>query len=58
MAEAGLRERKKLATRVALGQGAWRLVMERGYDKVRVEDIAAAAGVSVRTFSNYFANKD
>jgi len=32
--------------------------MERGYDKVRVEDVAAAAGVSVRTFSNYFANKD
>jgi AcrR family transcriptional regulator len=58
MADAGLRERKKLATRAALGQAAWRLTMERGYEKVRVEDIAAAAGVSVRTFSNYFANKD
>jgi len=58
VAEAGLRERKKLATRLALGQAAWRLVLERGYGKVRVEDIAEAAGVSVRTFSNYFANKD
>src|SRR6266700_1526765 len=47
MAETGLRERKKLATRAALGQAAWRLIRERGYDNVRVEDIAAAADVSV-----------
>jgi AcrR family transcriptional regulator len=58
MADPGLRERKKLATRAALGQAAWRLIRERGYDNVRVEDIAAAANVSVRTFSNYFAGKD
>jgi AcrR family transcriptional regulator len=58
MADPGLRERKKLATRVALAHAAWRLIMERGYENVRVEDIAADAGVSVRTFSNYFASKD
>jgi AcrR family transcriptional regulator len=58
VADEGLRERKKLATRAALGRAAWRLISERGYDKVRVEDIAEAAGVSVRTFSNYFASKD
>jgi AcrR family transcriptional regulator len=56
--EPGLRERKKLATRHALAQAAWRLVIERGYERTRVEDIAAEAGVSARTFGNYFAGKD
>jgi AcrR family transcriptional regulator len=55
---AGLRERKKLATRAALGQAAWRLTIERGYAHARIEDIAAAAGVSPRTFSNYFSSKE
>jgi AcrR family transcriptional regulator len=54
----GLRERKKLATRAALGQAAWRLTIELGYEHARVEDIAAAAGVSARTFNNYFSTKE
>jgi AcrR family transcriptional regulator len=54
----GLRERKKAATRAALAQAAWRLTIERGYASARVEDIAAAAGVSARTFGNYFSGKD
>jgi len=54
----GLRERKRLATRAALGQAAWRLTIELGYERARVEDIAAAAGVSARTFSNYFSSKE
>lgn len=53
----GLRERKKLATRRALGVAAMRLAMQRGLDNVLVEDIAAAAGVSARTFNNYFGSK-
>jgi AcrR family transcriptional regulator len=54
----GLRERKKQATRAALGHAAWLLIIERGYSHVRVEDIAAAAGVSARTFGNYFSGKE
>lgn len=53
----GLRERKKLDTRRALSDAALELMFERGLDQVLREDIAARAGVSVRTFTNYFANK-
>ena len=56
--EAGLRERKKFATRQALHEAAVALSIEHGLDKVTVEAIADAADVSRRTFSNYFAGKE
>jgi AcrR family transcriptional regulator len=54
---AGLRERKKLATRHALSTAALRLAIERGLENVTIEDITQEAGVSLRTFRNYFATK-
>ncbi len=54
----GLRERKKAATRSALGDAAWSMCVEHGLDGVTVEQIAHAAGVSLRTFFNYFSSKE
>ncbi|MEV6896852.1 TetR/AcrR family transcriptional regulator [Amycolatopsis sp. NPDC051372] len=54
----GLRERKKQATRTALSSAALRLARERGPENVRVDDIAEAAGVSPRTYNNYFASRE
>ncbi|MFL6120447.1 TetR/AcrR family transcriptional regulator [Actinophytocola sp.] len=54
----GLRERKKTATREALSAAALRLALERGPHNVRVDDIAEAAGVSPRTYNNYFSSRE
>jgi AcrR family transcriptional regulator len=53
---AGLRERK-LDTRRALSDAALKLAFEGDFDAVTREAIANLAGVSLRTFNNYFTGK-
>jgi AcrR family transcriptional regulator len=54
----GLRERKKAATRLAIERAAVQIASREGYEAATAEAIAAKAGVSPRTFFNYFPNKD
>jgi AcrR family transcriptional regulator len=54
----GLREQKKQATKEALREAALRLALTCGPENVRVDDIAEAAGVSPRTYNNYYASRE
>lgn len=56
-----MRARNKQATREAIGAAALRLAVEQGpggLALVRVRDIADAAGVSPRTYNNYFSSRE
>ncbi|MFE9658742.1 TetR family transcriptional regulator [Streptomyces sp. NPDC005955] len=54
----GLRERKKLKTRVAIREATYRLIAEQGYEATTVEQIAQAAEVSASTVFRYFPTKE
>jgi AcrR family transcriptional regulator len=53
-----LRERKKAETWTALHEAAASLALQHGVDQTTVEAIASSAGVSPRTFFNYFPAKE
>lgn len=54
----GLRERKRRETRLRIEDCATALILDRGFDQVTLEEICEEAGVSRRTFFNYFDSKD
>jgi AcrR family transcriptional regulator len=56
--QTGRREASKQATRQALQDSAAQLFADQGYEHTTVRDIAAAAGVTERTFFRYFESKE
>src|ERR1700722_13372779 len=54
----GLRERKRQQTRERLTRMAMALFRERGFEATPLDDIAAAADISRRSFFHYFASKE
>jgi AcrR family transcriptional regulator len=53
-----LRERRRRQTGADIRDAAVRLARERGFDRVSIEEISVEAGISPRTFFNYFPNKE
>lgn len=58
MTQRGRREQKREETRRRLMREGQRLFAAQGFDGTSVDEIAAAAGVSRRTFFHYFASKE
>ena len=54
----GLRERKKRETLQRIAETGLKLFIARGYEGTTLEAIAAAAGISRRTFFYYFKSKE
>ncbi len=56
--EGSLRDRQRAQIRADIRRAAFRLFIERGYDDVTTEEVAAAAGVSPRTFFRHVPAKE
>jgi AcrR family transcriptional regulator len=54
----GLRERKKRLMRQLISDTATSMFLERGFEEVRVAEVAAACDVSEKTVYNYFPTKE
>ncbi|MGH2843613.1 MAG: TetR/AcrR family transcriptional regulator [Solirubrobacteraceae bacterium] len=54
----GLRERKKRETRQRMSDVATAMFLARGFDNVKVSEIAERVGVSEKTIYNYFPTKE
>jgi AcrR family transcriptional regulator len=54
----GLRERKKRQMRQLISDTATAMFLQRGFDDVRVTEVAEACGVSEKTVYNYFPTKE
>jgi len=54
----GLRERKKRRTRQQISDVATTLFVVRGFDNVKVSEVAEIVGVSEKTVYNYFPTKE
>ena len=52
------RTRKRLVTRQAISDAATRLFMERGFDRVTIDEIAETADVGRMTVFNHFPRKE
>jgi AcrR family transcriptional regulator len=55
---ATLRDQRRQTAMSEIAQVALRLFLERGFEETNVEEIAAAAGCSPRTFYRYFGTKE
>ncbi|MDR3708171.1 MAG: helix-turn-helix domain containing protein [Capsulimonadaceae bacterium] len=54
----GLRERKKRETLLRIAETGLKLFVKNGYEGTTLDEIAAAAGISRRTFFYYFKSKE
>ncbi|MGW0247144.1 acyl-CoA-like ligand-binding transcription factor [Nocardia goodfellowii] len=58
MENLSLAQRKRQLVADELTQAALKLLADKGFDAVTIDDIAGVAGVSKRTFFRYFASKE